>query len=90
MSTEGRQLSTEFRAISQNLMRLTHIMMHFRKEDLKEYFAFVEGAEFAIAAGRLVPLPEKFRQFHSTRDLIEARLPSANPRHVVALGNLHG
>ena len=48
----------------QNLMRKTHIMMHFKEDDLREYFE--RGAAFQ--RGERLEIPEKFRKFISTRD----------------------
>jgi hypothetical protein len=51
----------------QNLMRLTHIIKHFKPEDLQQYFA----ESRAVYLGERSELSTKFRSFLSMRDLPE-------------------
>jgi hypothetical protein len=50
----------------QSLMCKTHIVMHFRKDDLAELCAYRAARDAGEDVG---PIPEKFRRFLSTRDV---------------------
>jgi hypothetical protein len=59
--TKRRPVRLSFR----NLMNKTHVAMHFRAEDLQEFFGLLDPNK----PGQRIEVPEKFRRFISTRDV---------------------